>query len=190
MINFEDVTLEKIVPQALKNEEEVKALSYALKIQMDKLLRQAEKLDFWTDLENASEMILNAMGFELNIPAWSLKLKREQKINMIKNSMIQKRTLGSLEMLASFLTIRLGNYVEIKEWFKTGGAPGTFKILTQNAGTNDEDVEEVKKIAKKVSRLSQHISAVTINLINQSDLKVAGIVRAGTYETLFCNEKN
>lgn len=189
MISFDEVMLEKVIPHFLQEKEEIKALSYALKTQMDKLMKQIGQLNYWADLDNASEMILDALGFELNIPGWNLKLSREQKIELVKNAIKQKYKLGTPQMLESFLNTILGEKTQIKEWFETGGVPGTFKIITTKSGVGADDIETTKFITRKISRISQHISAVDINLKSYCDLKIAGIVRTGTYETLFCKKE-
>lgn len=190
MINFDKVTLSDVVPGFLKNEKEIKALSYALKTQTDKLLEQTYELDYWVDIDNCSEMILNALGFELAIPSWNLNLAREQKIELIKSAIVGKMKMGTPQIVESFLSTILGETTKIKEWFEFGGETGTFKIITSKSDTSDSEIESVKNIAKKVSRLSQHISAVDIHFKSQCDLKVAAIVRSGTKITLRCDERS
>ena len=70
---------------------------------------------------------------------------------------------SSERCLSDILTNIFGD-AEIEEWFEYGGAPGYFRILTTNPNVSGDTLEQFRKTAQNVKRLSAWLEEVLVDL--------------------------
>lgn len=102
-------------------------------------------------IENAQDNILEELSKEYHIEGyegWKLAKTREEKQNLIKNSILHHFKKGSIPSIKEALK-NFGFEAEIEEFFEYGGRPSHFKIKfinIYNRSLDDEFEKDIKEL--------------------------------------------
>ena len=188
MIKLKDGELIDLLQEPFKNDPDIIAISYALKMAMIQILGYSVKTRLYSDIDNMPEYILDYMATEMRLAYYEETFEIEKKRELIKNSYLsymRAGTKGAVEGLAN----RIYGYGTVVEWpdFPDGpGTPGTFDIKT-DAQLTPDIYEQMVKVIERVKNESSHMRYVSF--LRELEMKlVAGFGRSVASEQTVTND--
>ncbi len=152
-----------LIPEPLKSDTDVIAISYALQMAMAELLKYSVNTRMYADVDHVSEDILDYMAVEMRLAYYDESFSVETKRELIKNSFISYMEAGTKTSVQDLITTVFG-YGEVVEWFDfTEGEqiPGYFDIET-GAQLTPELFEMFTKVIESVKNESSHLRRIGI----------------------------
>jgi phage tail P2-like protein len=178
MISLYDSEISNILPININSSPDVQALSYAIKIQMQKLQDFAKQGRSYAAIHELQHNILDELAIELRAHYYDEALPIETKRNIIQNTLMWYRYAGTPLAVEELVSTLLGSG-KIIEWFNfEGGAgtPGTFEIETKAQLTLDT-VNKFTSMIQKVKNIRSHLTKIYfIDDSYESNFNASGIV--------------
>lgn len=163
MRSLYDGQITDIIPGSLNQAADVKALSYAVMKAMQKLQDYANRAKIYSNIEKLSENILDILAVEFRSQYYSQDMDIDTKRRVINETM-QWYSLAGTPIAVEKLISAVFLTGEIIEWYKYGGDPGHFKIITENHGITGDALQNFNRIISRVKRKSAILDAVEITL--------------------------
>lgn len=147
------------MPANMQNEE-IEALCYAVEKQMNRMVKMACRLNVWGDLDCVNPKHYDYLAACLRTLYYRSDMKDEQKLAIIKKSMMTYRYAGSVKAIEELLG-NLFTEAEFIPWYEYGGRPYHFK-LNVSGNPDAETKRALESILKKVKSARSIIDAVEI----------------------------
>ena len=163
MISLRDAKITNALPQILAKEPWAQAMAYAVNKQMARLLTYADGVMVLASIDKMPDTVLDVLTLELRLPYYDPTYATAVKRELIRGGLQYWATVGTPESLTKILINIFGD-AEIEEWFEYGGNPGYFRILTTNPNVSGETLEQFRKTAQDVKRLSAWMEEVLVDL--------------------------
>lgn len=163
MILLQDARITDALPRVLVKEPWAQAMAYAVNRQLALLLTYAEGVMIQASIEKMPDKVLDILAEELRLPYYDPSYTTSVKRGLVRGGLQYWATAGTPESLTKILTNIFGD-AEIEEWFEYGGDPGYFRILTTNPNVSGETLEQFRKTAQDVKRLSAWMEEVLVDL--------------------------
>ena len=163
MISLRDAKITNALSQILAKEPWAQAMAYAVNKQMVRLLTYADGVMILASIDKMPDAVLDVLAVELRLPYYDLTYSTAVKRELIRGGLQYWATVGTPESLTKILINIFGD-AEIEEWFEYGGEPGYFRILTTNPNVSGETLEQFRKTAQDVKRLSAWMEEVLVDL--------------------------
>lgn len=163
MISLHDAKLTDALPRILTKEPWAQAMAYAVNNQLRRLLTYADGVMVLASINKMPDTVLDVLAAELRLPYYSPTYSTAIKRELIRGGLQYWATVGTPESLTKILINIFGD-AEIEEWFEYGGEPGYFRILTTNPNVSGETLEQFRKTAQDVKRLSAWLEEVLVDL--------------------------
>lgn len=163
MISLRDAKMTDALPQILAKEPWAQAMAYAVSNQLVRLLAYADGIMVLASIDKMPDTVLDALASELRLPYYDPTYSTTVKRELIRGGLQYWATVGTPESLTKILINIFGD-AEIEEWFEYGGEPGYFRILTTNPNVSGETLEQFRKTAQDVKRLSAWVEEVLVEL--------------------------
>ena len=163
MISLRDAKITQALPQILAKEPWAQAMAYAVNRQLIQMLTYADGTMVLANVDEMSDAVLDILARELRLPYYDMNFAISVKRDLVKGALQYWATAGTVESLTKILTNIFGD-AEIEEWFEYGGEPGYFRILTTNPNVSGETLEQFRKTAQDVKRLSAWLEEVLVDL--------------------------
>lgn len=179
MINLRDGEIIDLLPEPLKNDPDVVAISYALKWAIGVILEKSATTRMYADVDHMPEYMLDYMAIESNLAYYDESFDIELKRELVRNAYISYMTAGTKASTEDIIKAIFGGG-EIVEWYEeqeNPGEPGTFDVKTE-ARMTDKLYEQLTQAISRTKNCSSHMRYVSIMRELHSELKEA----AGTTE--------
>lgn len=163
MISLHDAKMTDALPHILAKEPWAQALAYAVNNQLGRLLTYADGVMVLASITKMPDTVLDVLAAELRLPYYDPTYSTAIKRELIRGGLQYWATVGTPESLTKILINIFGD-AEIEEWFEYGGEPGYFRILTTNPNVTGETLEQFRKTAQDVKRLSAWMEEVLVDL--------------------------
>lgn len=163
----------RLLPQFMRNDEAVQGLSAAIDEIVPGLSDSLSVLSTWNEVDRMTEAELDALAWELNILWYDTGATIDIKRELIKNSDMVYKKLGTKWAVENVIDTYFGEGT-VQEWWEYGGDPGHFNVLSPNPSVNNEMLNEFLTILSKVKRASAKLDAIIITLSGELNL-YAGI---------------
>lgn len=189
MKTIEDVKLKDTMPDSIKNDANVAAMSEAIDIQLQSVARNVDLPSIYARLDKLSGTILDHLARQLNVSPWRDTWSENLKRSVIKATIATKRKRGTLYAVKKCLE-GMGSPSTVVSWYEQTpiGEPGTFSInvlMRNNGMTSVEMQEDVQRMIDEAKPVSRHYS-MTITQVLESGVNIFGCVREFSY-TKLCN---
>lgn len=163
MIELRDATLTNALPGIVGTQPWVKALAAAWQVMQNKTLDLADKSQFFTAIDTASEQILDALAVQFRVEWYRTDYSLEVKRQLIKSALDVWRTMGTIYAVRTAIAaLSAGTVVE--EWFEYGGEPGYFRVFVDISAAGDDakviTSEGIVDAINRVKRWSTKLEAV------------------------------
>lgn len=153
----------KLLPQFMREDGAVKGLSLALDIIIPELDAAIKRLPTWGHIDQLSEAELDALAWELNISWYDYGASMEIKRQLVKDSDIIHKHLGTKWAVEHIINTFFGEGF-ITEWFEYSGEPGHFRVYSTNPSLSEERMDEFLNVLGKVKRASSILDGIFITL--------------------------
>lgn len=183
MISLYDSSLESVLPNFLKQNNEVKAFCYALDRQVKKLLTRAAVLTIWYDLQNVDESLLDYLAIELRTQYYATDLEITMKRQLIANTLIWYQKAGTIAAIDELISIVFGSG-KTQEWYTYNGNPHHFKVQTSNPIVTEEDLQKFNEIIRNIKRRTATLDTVEIVLTATMNTYYGFMLQTGSYVNL------
>ncbi|MCD8294690.1 MAG: phage tail protein [Clostridia bacterium] len=163
MIRLYDGEILDLLPPSIKDDTEVKCISYAIKAEFRRIMDEADRTLTMAMIDAVSEDVLDVLAVELRSPFYLESMDIEVKRGIIKNTLLWYMHAGTPNAVADMVQTIFGEG-EVVEWFdfEDGeGEPGTFDIIT-NAWMSEDILEQFVAIIKRVKNTRSHIRGIAI----------------------------
>ena len=182
MIKYSESELADLLPSSMKENTDVQAISYAIKMATKKLIVYAGRARLSGGIEQVPEDILDLMALELRTQYYDESLSIETERNLIKNTMTWHERAGTPSAVEELIKIVFG-VGEVVEWFDFDPndgeiIPGQFDIET-NATMTEQMAQDFVRIIEKAKRESSHLRRLLIrrSISNSMEAK-SGLVQS------------
>lgn len=164
-----DLDFKRLLPAFMRDDGAVTGLSLALNEIVPQLEGSIQTLSTWDSIDLLSEEELDALAWELNILWYDVGANIDTKRDVIKNSDLVYRRLGTKWAVESVIKSYFGDGY-ITEWFEYGGQPGRFRVYTANPSVSEERYGEFLNLLEKIKRASAKFDGLYITLTGQMPL--------------------
>lgn len=161
MINFYDAQITDILPDNIISSPEVQALSYAVKVQVQKMQDYARQGRSYAAIQDLQDNILDELAIELRAHYYDETLPIETKRNIIQSTLMWYRYAGTPTAVEELIATLLGTG-KVIEWFDYEGGqgtPGTFEVETKAQLTLDT-VNKFTSMIQKVKNIRSHLTKI------------------------------
>lgn len=177
MIKFSDSSILFLLPEHLRKKNEVKALDYAINLQIKRLAAFLEEIKLYANIDGLSSEVLDALAIELQTPFYRSNLEIEVKRRLVKNSLQWMMTLGTPAAVEEVVRAVFGRG-KIIEWDEYGGKPSHFKVIT-SASLSDVNIDYFNEVIKGVKNKRSKLDLVEVH--RREDLRLFSGVTLGCY---------
>jgi len=138
MINLENLRLEDIAPDSIKTPD-VLAFFRALDPELHEITQAIFEALIMTRIDELPENIVDLLAWQLHVDFYEpLGLDLDSKRALVKNSLIWHRYKGTKYALESMIRILFFDNFRVEEWFKYGGEPYFFRVVSHDVLNNLE----------------------------------------------------
>lgn len=167
--------LYSILPQSYQSVES-ECISYALSKAIEQLYNSLDRISVTSNIDNLDEELLDVLAVELRSQYYSSDLTREQKVSIIKGTLLWYMHNGTTKSVEDVLSA-IYNGVQLKEWYQYGGEPYHFYIRV-NSGDNI-NLESIDKIKNVINNIKNARSILdNISLSKSKNLKYYQAVKS------------
>lgn len=155
----------RLLPQFMRNDDAVKGFAAGIDSIVPGLALSIKKLSTWDRIDDLTEAELDALAWELNILWYDTGANIDIKRELIKNSDLVYKHLGTKWAVENVIRTYFGEGY-IKEWFEYEGSPGHFKVFSANPTltVTEEKFAEFLYLLSKVKRATAKLDGVYITL--------------------------
>lgn len=169
------VELDKLIPSFLREDQNFKAICFALDSEIKRLHEQTNLIKLYQNIDILPEAILDELAWQFNAIEYNNAYSIDVKRTLIKNCLSthhKRGTVASVEEVASKI---FGN-ATVSEWFEYGGEPYHFKVYTSNVSTSDEMITEFNRVIKQTQNIRSHLEEVITETMDSMDIYCGGII--------------
>jgi P2-related tail formation protein len=193
MVKTKDLQVTDIIPPALQSEPAVKAFSYALKVQTDKIMDLMQYDLIYPAIDNASDDVLDALAIELRTQHYDQTYETTKKRELVKNTLkwyMRAGTKWTVEDLAKTIFGVGTRVVEYKDMTDSDRKPFYFDIRVPKTSADAdfdtfdsalEDAKNCRSHLRKVYRydLMREDRFIGLGMIRQTKIIRSQIRREG-----------
>ena len=172
-MKLSDLDFIRLLPEFMKTDDAVKGLAAGVNEVIPQLAASLSTLSTWDHIDSLSDAELDDLAWELNILWYDTGADIGVKRELIKNSDMVYKHLGTKWAVENVISTYFGDgYIE--EWFEYGGEPGRFRVYSTNPSLTQERLTEFLNMLNKVKRASAKLDSIFITLTCQMPLS-AGV---------------
>lgn len=168
-----DLDFIRLLPQFMRDDDAVKGLAAGVNAIVPGLTSTIATLSTWNKVDALTEAELDALAWELNILWYDTGANIDIKRELIKNSDLVYKRLGTKWAVENVIKTYFGEGY-IAEWFEYEGIPGHFRVYSSNPSLSNEKLNEFLHLLSKVKRASAKLDGIYITLTGAMPL-CAGI---------------
>lgn len=165
-MKLENIEFLKLLPQFMRNDKAVQGLAAAVDKIIPAATAKIRTASTWDCIDQLSEAELDALAWELNIYWYDYGADISIKRELVKNSDMVHRSLGTKWAVENIIKTYFGSgYIE--EWFEYDGEPGHFRVFSSNPTVSNEKLLEFVSLLNKVKRASAKLDGIFLTLTGE-----------------------
>lgn len=171
MINIHESSIIDILPDNIKKDNNVKALSYAISNQVKKIVEHSEGTGIFAKIDTLPDKILDLLAIEFRTQYYKQTLPIDLKKLLIKNTLSWYARAGTPAAVEELISAVFGYGKEV-DWYEYSGKPGYFKIETTNQEITNEAQVEFLRLLDSIKRKSAWLEGIEIVLESQENINI------------------
>lgn len=176
MIKLYDSQLTDILPDSLKNDPGLQAISYALQKQNQKILTYLKAVKAIMTIDTLSKDVVDLMAAEYKTQYYSADLDLAIKRKLVKNTVLWHMKAGTTGCVEELVNTIFG-YGNVEEWFDYEGEPYHFKTTVDTILDQHQLVQFAQIIKKAKNARSIMDGFNKYNLLENTVKFASGVVR-------------
>lgn len=165
------VDLSRLIPSFMQDDENFKALIYAINDEFKLLYSQTQMISLYKNLDLLPESILDELAEQFSITEYNKAYSPTIKRNLIRNCLATHKRRGTVASVEDVCAKIFGDAL-IEEWFEYGGEPYHFKVYTENLNVSDTMIADFKRVISETKNIRSHLDELVVSAINSLDLYV------------------
>ena len=145
MIKIDDISLLKLLPNFLQEENEIKFLIQVIQEELDLINTKEKNLFLYGDFSNLNEPILDELAYQWRVEGYEQTLSKDVKASLVETAYIVRKTKGTRYAVGKTIKDIHGDF-ELLEWYQYDGDPYCFKVVGETAPTGGKLEELYKSI--------------------------------------------
>ena len=162
-MKLSELDFKRLLPAFMRDDGAVLGLALALDEIVPQLEGSIQTLSTWNSIDLLSEEELDDLAWELNILWYDVGANIDIKRDLVKNSDLVYRRLGTKWAAENVIKSYFGDGY-ITEWFEYGGLPGRFRVYTTEPSVTEERFGEFMNMLSKIKRASAKLDGIFITL--------------------------
>ena len=165
MTDLYNGTLADLLNNGYRYNPEVQAFAYALQMEKQRLMAEADKTRTLAMIEQLPEPILDVLAVELRSPYYTGDMTIEQKRDVISQTLVWYYHAGTPAAIAEMASVIFGSG-QVVEWFDFDPndgeiVPGEFDVETGAAMQDPlEYMDQINRIINRVKNTRSHLRSV------------------------------
>lgn len=160
MIRLSEAELTSVLPDYIKSDVDIQAISYAYKMGIQKLLSYSMLSELYGNIDNLPNTVLDLLALELRSQYYDESMDIGIKRNIIRNSLAWYAKGGTVSAVQEMVQTVFGEG-QVIEWFDFGGEPGTFYVETDSELSPD-GLNKFQRVIEQVKNSRSHLINVKI----------------------------
>ncbi len=145
-ITLDDVVVKDLAPDSLLKDENTKYIMESIDYVIRKIwFENKDKYKLFSRLNSMNDQEIELMLWEMHVDYIDENLNKEQKIDLIKESLLNHMIKGTPAAVENVCSIIFGN-AKVTEWFEYNGNPGYFRVSTLGSLQSEEDYKRVIEV--------------------------------------------
>ena len=145
-ITLDDVVVKDLAPDSLLKDENTKYIMESIDYVIRKIwFENKDKYKLFSRLNSMNDQEIELMLWEMHVDYIDENLNKEQKIYLIKESLLNHMIKGTPAAVENVCSIIFGN-AKVTEWFEYNGNPGYFRVSTLGSLQSEEDYKRVIEV--------------------------------------------
>ncbi len=170
MKKINDVKFDDLLPEYLRGDKKIKALSKGIESVLNDWVASNEKTLLYKNINNLPEELIILLLDEWHVDFVDDKTTLKQKRKLLKNSFEAHTKKGTVDILESTVKNIFGN-VDIIEWFNYGGEPYLFKLIVEGKPPTPEEVKRIYKAVEVYKNVRSHLDGfIASTVYNKKNL--------------------
>lgn len=176
MIDLYNGQITDIMPDNLKTDYAVQAISFAIANMVKKIMNHADKSGIYAIIDYLEEDALDLLAVELRTKYYGDLLSLKEKREIIKKTLLWYYRAGTLYTVKELIDFIFQDaYAE--EWFQYGAEPYLFRIIV-NVISQDITIEKYMmfmEALREVKNTRSHLEAVIFKYNTETEVKAVAV---------------
>ena len=178
-----DLEFVRLLPTWMRGDLADAALAQGVDEVMRDLAPQVAVLSVWDCLDQLPEDYLDELAWALDVRWYDSGADYETKVDLVRNSDIVHRKLGTVGAVESVVSSYFGAG-RVMEWQDYDGQPHHFKVFTTDPSAVGENLPRVLDMLRKVKRLSSVFDGIMIGLTGEQTAQYGMVTKITSRETI------
>lgn len=141
---------------------EILSISYALQMQVARIVAAAEKTKCFSDIDKLADETLDYFAVEMRTMYYDQTLPIEKKRAIIKNTLNWYTKGGTTSAVRELLSVVFGEG-DLEEWFNYDGDPYHFRaVLPVSQGSAVGDMNLFRELIQKIKNVRSHVDELVL----------------------------
>ena len=178
-----DLEFVRLLPTWMRGDLADAALAQGVDEVMRDLAPQVAVLSVWDCLDQLPEDYLDELAWALDVRWYDSGADYETKVDLVRNSDIVHRKLGTVGAVESVVSSYFGAG-RVMEWQDYDGQPHHFKVFTTDPSAVGENLPRFLDMLRKVKRLSSVFDGIMIGLTGEQTAQYGMVTKITSRETI------
>ncbi len=180
MINLRDCEPIGLMPEALRGDEQIHALSHALRETARILLAKIDPVAVYAGVDILPEQIVDLLAVEFRAQYYDTSLSVSEKRKAVKKALLWHCRAGTVSAVRELTDlVWRSDSAQVQEWFEYGAAPYLFRVLLEtDMRIEEEKIEDFLAALWKVKNTRSHLESITFKRKINQTLYVGAAVRS------------
>ena len=178
-----DLEFIRLLPTWMRGDLADAALAQGVDEAVRGLAPQIAVLSVWDCLDQLPEDYLDELAWALDVRWYDSGADYETKVNLVRNSDIVHRKLGTVGAVESVVSSYFGAG-RVMEWQDYDGQPHHFKVFTTDPSAVGENLPRFLDMLRKVKRLSSVFDGIMIGLTGEQTAQYGMATKITSRETI------
>lgn len=163
MIDFYNGQITDILPDNMRNDPIVIAISYSISKMIKKAVNYADKAGIYASVDILDEKALDLLAVELRTQYYGDWLNLEEKREIIKKTLLWYCKAGTVSVVTELTNlVWKSDCAEVQEWFEYESGPYLFRIvLGTDMNIEEELIDAFLNALWKVKNTRSHLESIT-----------------------------
>lgn len=155
MIRIDDISLLRLLPNFLQEDEEIKFLIQVIQEELDLINTREKNLFLYGNFKILDEPILDELAYQWRVEGYDQTLSKAVKASLVETAYIVRKTKGTRYAVEKTMKDIHGDF-ELLEWPEYDGSPYHFKII----GAVPPTGEKLKELYKSINMTKNERSSL------------------------------
>lgn len=171
MIDLRDCEPLKLMPEAFRDDDQIRAMSYALRETARLLMEKIDPVTVYAGVDILPEQIVDLLAEEFRAQYYDTSLPVTEKRKAVKKALLWHCRAGTVSAVRELTDlVWRSDSAQVQEWFEYGAAPYLFRVLLEIDMRIEEDkIDDFLAALWKVKNTRSHLEAIAFKRrINQT----------------------